>query len=187
MLTRVSGPQFLSFFFPSHSSTVTMVEPFLFVLVFLSQVLLVLFWVVFGVCGSLADLSGPLHRQPRGFLRGSPADLSEPPRRGSPGTFPEGRLPFGNPCWYQRGALMTATGGPLLGITRDFLSQVGLLGGSHCWLLPHLSSLKRNGSHCRSSGARGGQRGGKMLRRGALLGNRPLGQGRCHLASGHSP
>ena len=95
-----------------------------------------------GVCGSLADLAGPPLRPPRGFLRGSPADLSGPPRRGPRGVTPRGCLFFQSSCRRHWLASMTATGGPLLGKTRDLQSQGPCpLGCS--WFLP-LSCCRKN-------------------------------------------
>ena len=80
------------------------------------------------VCGSLADLAGPPHRRPRGFLRGSSADLSGPSRRGPRGVTPRGCLFSHWSCWYRRGPLMPATGGPLLGSMRDLGSSGRAIG-----------------------------------------------------------
>ena len=48
---------------------------------------------------------------------------------------PEDRLSFTDSCWYRRGTLMAATGGPLLGSTRHLQSCGGVWG----WLR-HLHS-----------------------------------------------
>ena len=107
---------------------------------------LVLACVVLDSRGSRADLAGPPHRPPRGFLCRSPASLSGPPRRGPLGTFPRDRLSSTTTGRCQRGALTTATGGPLRGIGRN-LHSPGRCSGGGCQSLRR-SSPKKRGRHC---------------------------------------
>ena len=138
---------------------------------------------------ALADLSGPPHSPARGFLRGSSAGLSGPPRRVPLGLLPPGCLVFPSSSQYQRGTLCFAMGGPLLGMIRDFQIQGRTLGGSGCQSLGWLVFPKWSGTLRLRSGALGNAALGGALENhlGSLLRAGLIGQGCCQCGLRHSP
>ena len=91
-----------------------------------------------------------------------------------------------HPCSWRghQGTLIAATGGPLLGSTRDLQSR-GVLGGKCLGLPPHPMFRSTCGRHCRGSILLGTLLLGKLADHlGSLRGTHPLCW-RCQLGSGH--